>query len=200
MFCKSICILGVVGIVLVVGQSQTLGSFQKEVCWTPTPSLLNHGGGQSTHTILEEVTKEMASKVQTLEARIQEMQGAKQTSYERLLFMILLLAIGGSSSYLLYNWIYLGTGKRLGIKVMLYRSLRQSVDPDDESEKDEVPITRSSVTVTRTPVSVASRPVSTNDNPLGIKCLICKGKHFNLVQCKQLMNFIPYEGAVTKVP
>ena len=83
---------------------------------------------------------------------------------------------------------------------MLYRSLRQSVDPDDESEKDEVPITRSSVTVTRTPVSVASRPVSTNDNPLGIKCLICKGKHFNLVQCKLLRNFIPYEGAVTKLP
>ena len=35
---------------------------------------------------------------------------------------------------------------------------------------------------------------------LGIKCLICKGKHFNLVQCKQLRNFIPYEGAVTKLP
>ena len=123
--------------------------------------------------------------------------------------MVLLLAIGGSSGYLLYKWLYLGQGKRLGIKVMLYRSLRPTVEPR-EYESVDVPVTSSSVTVTSNstpvnavnrPVSTSSdRPVSTSSNPTGLRCLVCKGRHINLVQCSQLRKYIPYDGTVTKLP
>ena len=170
----------VIGILIVIAESQNIGDFQREICWTPTASWHHHGGGQGTQTLSEERIKNLTSQVYHLEVRTEELvlNLARQFSYERMLIMASLLIVGGSSMFLLYRWLVIGQGKKLGIKLMLYKSLRP-VDQDrlGESENGNISVSSSSS-----------------------NCLVCKGKHFNLVQCSKLRYYVPYDGTAEKLP
>ena len=167
-------------VTLIVIAGQSMGDFQREVCWTPSASWSYHGVGQGTQTISEERIKNLTSQVYHLEARTEELilQLARQFSYERLLIMAFMLGIGGSSMYLLYKWLVIGQGRKLGIKLMLYKSLRP-VEQVESRESEN-----------------GNRSVS----PSNSNCLICRGKHFNLVQCSQLRYYVPYDGTAVKLP